>query len=293
MRKLACSLAALLVSFSLTAHADDALSLERQGDDAAAEHRWEDATAAYEAAYLVSHRVELLARLATAYEASQRYPQALDRVAMLAAARADASLEARLESLKARVAVVSVDTSVCDAEVKIRSIVVGKTCTGVFKVNAGPARIEVSKIGHADFATTVDLAGGRTTPVAVPLAPKNESVLVVRASVPGARVAVDGEEAGTVPTEIVVRPGSHAVVVSQDGYETRQVSALVGLGQRSDVDLHLEEKKTVAERWWFWTAVGVGLATAVTATVFLVGGSGNDDSSGTIAPGRVSAPLRF
>ena len=293
----------LLLLTSANARADERLSLERQGDDAFAEERWDDAAGFYDAAYALHEKdpqappTKLLSRLVTVFERLERYPEALDRLAALAAsggASRDPALEGRLEALRKRVAVVVIETSVCDAAIKIRGKASGLTCAPkTLKVNAGPARIEVSKEGHYPFARTVDLEGGTTTAVVVPLDRVPRSILAVTSPVAGARVIVDGRDIGTAPTETVVQPGTHAVVVSQEGYETRQVSTLVGVGQRTDVDLHLVEKKTFTSTWWFWTAVGVGAATAATATVFLLTGGSSDPDAGTISPGRVSAPLRF
>ncbi len=285
---------ALAFGSASIANADEALSLERQGDAAFDAKEWNDAAGAYEAAWVLTKKPELLTKLADAYEANQRYPEALDRLAAFASsAQASPELDARLSRLRERVAIVVVDTTVCDAEVRVRREVVGKTCGPSFKVNAGIARIEVQKAGHAPFAQTIELPATRTTTVAAPLRVLDEeSILVVKSSVPGAHVAVAGRAAGTAPTELLVKPGSHAVVVAQDGYETRSVNAIVGAGERSDVHLHLEEEKTIADKWWFWTAVGLGLGTAIAATIVLV--SDRDDaSSGTIAPGRVSSGLRF
>ena len=91
-----------------------------------------------------------------------------------------------------------------------------------------------------------------------------------------------------------VRGGEIFALLGPNGSgKSTLVRAIVGLGQRSDVELHLDEQKTIADKWWFWTAVGIGVGTAIAATVVLVSGNDDDASSGTIAPGRVSAPLRF
>ena len=110
----------------------------------------------------------------------------------------------------------------------------------------------------------------------------------------GARALVDGGDAGAVPFELRLEPGSHRVRLEKAGFIPTEALVSLSPMERRNMSLHLEREKTVLERWWFWTGVGVLVAGGVAAVV-VVASQESAPKSGTIAPGVIAFPsgVRF
>jgi hypothetical protein len=79
--------------------------------------------------------------------------------------------------------------------------------------------------------------------------------------------------------------------VVADHYDASHVPVIVVAGRTKDVAVELHPSTPITARWWFWTGVGV-VAVGIGITVwYLVAQPEGDASTGTIAPGQVSAPL--
>ena len=84
--------------------------------------------------------------------------------------------------------------------------------------------------GYRDFTTTVAIKGGSTTNVNVefaqavaPAPVASEYTVAIRSSVSGARIFVDGEEAGTIRNgglDLQLDGGTHEIVMVAPGYRT-------------------------------------------------------------------------
>jgi hypothetical protein len=115
--------------------------------------------------------------------------------------------------------------------------------------------------------------------------------LLVRASPADSRISVDGVERGNSPLDVPVRAGPHVIDVRADRYDPRHLEVLVEAGKTRDVPVELKPTEPLISKWWFWTGVGI-VATGVGITMwYLIAQPESDPSDGTIAPGRVSAPL--
>jgi hypothetical protein len=102
-------------------------------------------------------------------------------------------------------------------------------------------------------------------------------------------VLIDGQRQGTVPVQVALAAGSHEVVVRHAGYDEAKTSAVVSVGGSSRLDVPLESPPPITKKWWFWTGVGAVVVGGVALTAALLTERSAD--SGSIAPGRVSAPL--
>ncbi len=150
-----------------------------------------------------------------------------------------------------------------------------------------------------------------------PTEPRKGTV-VVRASVPGARVRVGEVAGGEAPFEVEVPPGEYPVSVSRDGFleHVRRVEVQSGATTRVDVvlaeipppepvesvapdheaippeePLMIEAAERAAtplyKRWWFWTGIGAVVAGSVVTTVLLL-----YDDSGASKSGHLDLSLR-
>jgi hypothetical protein len=96
------------------------------------------------------------------------------------------------------------------------------------------------------------------------------ATLVVNATQPEAVVTVDGRDVGFAPVTLSRPGGRYAITVEKDGFTSYESVATIDPGEVWRVSAELsEEPPALYERWWFWTAIGGGVA-AVAITTYLV-----------------------
>jgi hypothetical protein len=113
--------------------------------------------------------------------------------------------------------------------------------------------------------------------------------IVITSPIAGARADVDGKTVGTVPVELNVFPGQHAIRVRHDDYETASSSVVVRTGERRSLSVSLQREARFYERWWFWTGVGTLVATGVVVGIAV--STEKSPAMGDIPPGQITAPL--
>lgn len=118
-------------------------------------------------------------------------------------------------------ATVDLTCSLKGARVVIGGRVVGTTPITGLRLNAGKTTIEVLAEGQLPYKREIDLKGGTTTAVDVPLVPRtSEGQLAVKTAPPGATILVDEKTFGTSPTEGIVTAGNHKVLATSPGTTT-------------------------------------------------------------------------
>jgi hypothetical protein len=277
-----------------TSSADDA---KRRGDEAMIAIRYEEALAHYRRAYEQTKNPALLYNMGRAYEGLADFPNALDALDEFAV-KASPELKARvpkldelLNDVRRRVATMIVSSPVTGAEIRLGNKVVGTT-TGpqtIVKVNAGPQPLTVWHKDYFPFERQVTLAPGKIETVDVVLASRlEEALLRVTSPVTGAMVSVDGKQVGVVPAEAPMKPGQHRIALQRDGYNTADTSVVLSAGEKREVSVPMTVHETVADRWWFWTGLGVLVAGGITAGI-IAATTEKDPDAGTIPPGTVKA----
>jgi len=251
--------------------------LKASGDTAMDNLRYADAFDAYNQAYAVSHDPRFLYNMGRALGALGRYPAAvkqLERFRRLAPADLKArvpQLDQLIADFEKHVSTVAIRCNVVGARVLLRQREVGNTPLEDQEVDAGPATIEVDADGYEPMRKQVELPGGGTVEVAFDLVKATPTgILAIRSTPPATSVLVDGRGLGGTPLETSLLPGSHALLLSRDGYRDLATHAVVERGVRRELDFHLEKTPSVLTRWWFWTIVGVVVAGAVAGTVTAV-----------------------
>lgn len=157
-------------------------------------------------------------------------------------------------------------------------------------VNAGKGTLEVTADGHNPWQRDIDLPGGGTASYDIHLGAKNTTgILVVTSSTPSAEVAIDGKPSGMAPLETSVSAGTHTVELRRDGYKPMKTSAVIGAGEKKQVDLTLESEPGILGKWWFWTGIGVVVAGGVAVVIAV--NTEKEAESGTVPPGRVVGGL--
>ena len=162
--------------------------LRRQGNRAWREGRYADALARYEEAAKLSPEPKNFYNLASAYEKVGRYADAL---ASLSRFKASASreelgdapgLDARIESLRKRVAVLKVHVNVPGARVLVRDAIVGTQPADrplEVSVNEGQAPVEILHEGYQSYRKEHTLRGGSSLELDVQLNRQAPPVTIV------------------------------------------------------------------------------------------------------------------
>jgi hypothetical protein len=189
------------------------------------------------------------------------------------------------------VAHVTLRCNVAGAEVVLRDRVLGTTpLTKDLRVTSGHAKLPVRAEGYLPLSRDVDLPGGGSVTIDADLAPKDASgVLIVKANVEGATVWLDGRPVGQVPVEVSAEQGDHVLRAERTGFDPATTHAVLAAGERKEVTLSLISPPPITAKWWFWTGIGVVVVGAAVTVVALTTERGPD--TGTVSPGRASAPL--
>lgn len=127
-----------------------------------------------------------------------------------------------------------VGTNVANASVILNGQRLGGANVTYSNLRPGTYPIRVQAPGYRDYTTTIAVRAGATTNVNVefavvynntpaPIATPNQYSVTIRSTVNGARVFVDGQEAGTISGGLLtlnLSRGTHEVVVINPGYRT-------------------------------------------------------------------------
>jgi hypothetical protein len=270
-----------------------AAQLKQRGDDLLEAKRFEDAIAAYDAAYALSRNPALLYNRGRALQFLARYPEALDAIEMFARdapaelrARVP-GLEALLAELRAKVSTVVLRCNIDGARVMIANRQVGVTpLAAPLHVSSGANTLDVFADGYFPQHRDVQLAGSSTATLEVTLVSRSTSgLLVVTSGVAATRVVIDQGFVGVVPAEAALSPGTHHVQVEKDGYDAAQTQVVLATGERKELSLDPISRTPVYAKWWFWTGVGVVAASA--AITFAALTTERGPPSGSFSPGLV------
>lgn len=124
---------------------------------------------------------------------------------------------------------------------------------------------------------------------------KSRVAVKLTTNVPGATITMSGVKLGTSPVSRKLKPGRYSITVSKEGFVDIKQKVVVSPGDSQKLHFDLVKKKSpvVADKdvaapgepkkptdevtdgapfykqWWFWTAVGVGVAGIVTTSVIL------------------------
>jgi tetratricopeptide (TPR) repeat protein len=265
------------------------------------DRRYEEALAAYDAAYAIDPNPTLHYNRGSTLESLSRFPEALDymqRFQREASAETKAKIPTLAELIvefRKKVATVEITVNVQGARVILRGVDVTNSKSQV-RVNAGAATLEVIADGYQTYKRDLVLTGNEVTRVRAELISR-EAFLVVKSSIEGATVRLDQKPLGAVPLETRVAIGPHRIVVSRVEYDDAIAEYAAVAGERKELLLNPVKRPGLLSKWWFWTGVGVVVVgTGIAVTVYALNtesarGSGNGFSPATV--GVVPNGLRF
>jgi tetratricopeptide (TPR) repeat protein len=265
------------------------------------DRRYEEALAAYDAAYAIDPNPTLHYNRGSALESLSRYPEALEymeRFEREASAETKAKIPTLAEVIvdfRGKVATLEVMVNVQGARVILRGVDVTGSKSNL-RVNAGAATLEVIADGYQPYKRELLLAGNQVTRLSADLISR-EAFLVVKSSIEGATVSLDQKPLGAVPLETSVAVGPHRIVVSRRDYDDAVAEYAAVAGERKELLLNPVKTPGLLSKWWFWTGVGVVVVgTGVAVTVYALNtesarGSGSGFSPATV--GVVPNGIRF
>lgn len=140
----------------------------------------------------------------------------------------------------------------------------------------GTHTIKVTKPGFSNYLDTFQLKRGQELVLEIDLLAL-AGVLQVNASVPGALVAVDQRQIGTVPFEGEIPPGKRVLEVRAQGHSSfrKELDVVAGESYRFDAQLiALPPGEEPGEtpwygHWWVWAGAAAVVAGGVTAALLL------------------------
>jgi hypothetical protein len=142
----------------------------------------------------------------------------------------------------------------------------GKTPRTIGDLSPGNYAVTFSRFGYSELSVQVQVEQGKITEVTATLQPKT-GTLVVNSTPSGARVLLDGTNAGLSPVVLAnISAGNLTVVLEKDGYVTAARQVIIPPGRVSSVDVSLDPVPVTTTR-----AAGLVPAMAGAFCVILLG----------------------
>jgi hypothetical protein len=142
----------------------------------------------------------------------------------------------------------------------------GKTPLTIVDLSPGNYAVTFSRFGYEEQSVQVPVEQGKIAEVLATLKPKT-GTLVVNSTPPGARVLLDGADAGLSPVILEnISADNHTVMLGKDGYVSAARGVRIPPGQVSSVEISLEPVPRSTSR-----AAGLIPATAGALCAILLG----------------------
>ncbi|MDD1685847.1 PEGA domain-containing protein [Methanoregula sp.] len=124
-----------------------------------------------------------------------------------------------------------------ESSVSINGQYRGKTPLVVDNLKPGTYEVAVSKFGYTPYSDSINLGSGEQGVVRATL-PAERGTIIVNSTPAGARVSLDGADAGISPVTLPnVLPGNHTVALALDGYVPFEQQVAVTAGTTSPLEI--------------------------------------------------------
>jgi PEGA domain/Tetratricopeptide repeat len=288
----------LLVSTTLAQPLVDpvASKLKSHGDSAIELEHYDEALRAYTKALSIEPSPALHYNRARALQGLGRNAEALaeferfESTASPSLIAAVPDLKEMIEAARRQVAEITVKCDIPGATILVMHQARKLPLREPLRFDPVTLEIEVTAAGYDSWRTRITLEGGEHRELEPQLKRKDLlGTVVITSPVVGARVEVDDKKVGTVPVELRLAPGDHAITLRHSDYETANSRIVVRSGERRSLSVTLERTPRFYERWWFWTGLGTVAATGVVVGIALT--TEKSPAKGDIPPGRITTPL--
>jgi len=145
----------------------------------------------------------------------------------------------------------------------------GTPATFGLLVGPGNHLFTLSRKGYSDIVLNRTLEPGSTPRLAFEMN-RLPAHLAIASNQPAAAVSLDGLDVGTAPVTLERPAGAYRLLVRKQGFTPYETQFTVAAGEEVNLNAPLSpEKKSVVKKWWFWTAIGVGVVGAAVLTYAL------------------------
>jgi hypothetical protein len=139
----------------------------------------------------------------------------------------------------------------------------GKTPLTIGDLSPGTYAVTFSRFGYRELSVQVPVEPGKIAEVTATLQPKT-GTLAINSTPPGARVLLDGINAGLSPVVLAnISAGNHTVVLEKDGYIAAARQLIIPAGQVSSVEVSLDSVPVTTPR-------AAGLVPALAGAFFVI-----------------------
>jgi tetratricopeptide (TPR) repeat protein len=145
----------------------------------------------------------------------------------------------------------------------------GTPATFSLLVGPGNHLFTLSRKGYSDIVLNRTLEPGGTPQLSFEMN-RLPAHLAIASNQPAAAVSLDGLDVGLAPVTLERPAGAYRLLVRKQGFTPYEAQFTVAAGEEVNLNAALApEKKSVVKKWWFWTAIGVGVVGAAVATYAL------------------------
>jgi hypothetical protein len=270
--------------------------LKRQGDAAIEAGKFDLALAAYSKALAIEPSPALHYNRGRALQGLGRNAEALDELELFqstapaALKSAVAGLEGMIRLVHSQIAELSVKCDTPGAVLRVGGQSLVLPLQRALRFDPGNVDVELVAPGYETWRDQLTLGAGERRELAPRLERQDlRGTLVVTSSVPGAFVHVDGKASGTVPLELRLAPGEHAISLRHAGYEPATSRVVLRPKEHRSFAPTLQRTPRFYERGWFWTGVGAVVTTGAVVSIALV--TEKSAAKGDIPPGQIMTSL--
>jgi hypothetical protein len=147
-----------------------------------------------------------------------------------------------------------------ETSVVVNNAYKGKTPLTLGGLTPGIYNVTFSRFGYYPFSTPVKVEPGSVSDVVASLEQQTGG-LAINTSPAGARVMIDGVDAGITPFIITsLTPGNHTLNVSAAGYTSQELPVHVSVNQTLTINLELVPVSSFSELWVAVVVIAIILA---------------------------------
>ncbi|HMA94971.1 MAG TPA: PEGA domain-containing protein [Polyangiaceae bacterium] len=274
-----------------------AISFKERGDQAMDKGDFAAAAEAYRQGNQIQHHPAFDFNLARALQGLGRFAEALDSLERFGR-EATPELLARVPGFDAMLAELqgNVGELILDGVPKAAKVTGNARDLGEFepgrriRCNRGMLELSIVSEGYEPISRRVTIVAGKPTRVSVEWRRVDDRATIrIDASVPAARVSIDGRSMGQTPLEARLRSGSHHLRLDHPDCPALETDIVVRPRESRRLTIEMPHHAPLWAKWWFWTSAAALAAGIVIAGVAL--SSSKPATAGDIQPGIVSAPL--